>query len=106
MPVGQYTVQRDLKRLGGWQLFGSESGVTTVKPWMTFIGKLQRRRRNIIGTAPDLYLVLPKFFSCLSLVQPLQGTIMALIQLPGTNDRQPVPVHFILNNAQRFDGTF
>ena len=63
MPIGQNAPERNLKRLGGGQLFGSQACVAAVKFWMAFIGQFQCGRWNIVTTAPDLYLRFAEFFS-------------------------------------------
>ena len=51
-------------------------------------------------------LVFSQLFGSLSLVQPLQGAVVAFIQAPVTDCRCPHGIHFIQDNPQGPDGPF
>ena len=60
--------------------------------------------RNIKGTPPDLDLCLAVLGSGLSLVQSSQATVVALIESPGSVDRQPHLVNAVQDIPQGTDG--
>ena len=47
---------------------------------MSFITKIERRGRNIVGTSPLEDLLLTVLFSSLGLVESLKVTVVALIE--------------------------
>jgi len=64
----------------------------------------QSRRTHIVGTAPQMHLLLTVFIRCLRLVQPLQGAVMAFIQMIILNHRNPGKIHFIQRPIGRMNG--
>ena len=68
-----------------------------------FLG--QRRRWNAVASAPDLDLRFAMLRGGFRLVQPLQPSIVPLVQPPGFLDRNPQHVHFVERNPQRPDRT-
>ena len=104
VPVGQDAFQRDLERLGGGQLFGSQRGVTRIEARVAFVGRFQRGRRGVVTAPPDLHLRLAKLFGGLGFVQSLQRAVVTLVQLPGARDGNPLLVEFLENDPQGFNG--
>ena len=66
--------------LGGWQLFGSQGGVTAVKFRVAFVGQFQSWGRHIIGAPPDLHLFFAILPGCFGLIQPLERPIVTFVQ--------------------------
>lgn len=62
------------------------------------------RGRDVKGAPPDLHLGIPMFGCCFRLVQPSQATIVALVEAPGSVDRQPHLVDAVQNEPQGADG--
>src|SRR5665213_1663723 len=71
---------------------------------MTFVVTVERRRRNVVTAAPELYLRLAVLLHGLRLVETLQGTVAAFIEAPRTLDRHPHSVHLVEHNPKRADG--
>ena len=66
----------------------------------------QRRRRHVIRAAPDLHLPLAVLLGGLRLVQALQRAVVALVEPPGVDDRDPHLVELIQRDPERADGAF
>lgn len=60
--------------------------------------------RSVKRAPPDLDLSLSMFGCCLSLVQPSQAAVVALIEAPGPVDGQPHLVDAVQNKPQGADG--
>lgn len=60
--------------------------------------------RSVKRAPPDLDLGLSMFGCCLSLVQPSQAAVVALIEAPGPVDGQPHLVDAVQNKPQGADG--
>ena len=60
---------------------------------------------DIKGTTPNLYLLLAVLSSCISLVEALKCTIVALVQTPSLMNRKPVTVKLIKNMIQSVNST-
>jgi hypothetical protein len=70
---------------------------------MTLVLVIKRWWRNIISPSPFDYLLFTIGISHLLFVKALQGTIMAFIESPRFDKRNPVAVKFISHNVVGFD---
>ena len=64
---------------------------------MPLVRQRQRRRRRVVAAPPDLHLRLAELRRHLRLVQPLQRTVVALVELPGLHHRF---IHISSRDAQ------
>jgi len=66
--------------------------------------RLERRRLRGVTAAPDVDLLVAVFLRRFGFVQPLQRTVMALVQPPVADHRQPHAVEAVERDPQRADG--
>jgi hypothetical protein len=67
---------------------------------MAFIIKLEHGRWYVIATTPDMHLVIAVLGGSFTFVQTLQGTVMALIEPPVANHRNPHSIHLVEHQPQ------
>src|SRR5207253_2353196 len=88
---------------GGGKLARIDAGVARVKARVARIVARKRRRRNVVAAAPDLHLILTVAGGGLGLVEPLQRSVVTLVQPPGALDRDPHAIHLIEHDPERAD---
>jgi len=90
LEVGHEALDNVLQALRLWDLVQIRVAGVVGLGVLGVIGKLGRAR--VIGTAPCHELVLAVLFLGLGLVQALQRTVVALVEAPVADDRDPVAV--------------
>ena len=103
MPVGQETLHRVLEAFGARKPVVWNVGITRIVPLEARIVVGQRRRRGRIRAAPDLDLRIAELRRGLRLVEPLQCTVMALVEPPRVLHRDPHAVELLQRDPQRLD---
>ena len=72
---------------------------------MIFVVDIHIRWRNVIAAPPDMNLVVAIFRRGFTLIEALQGTVVAFVQPPVANDRNPHQVHLVLDVPERTNRT-
>ena len=104
LPVRQHALERGLEtlRLGALRheelvlVLGVVGGVVLAVDGAGW-------RRHVVGAAPDVHLLLPVLVHRLLLVEPLERAVVALVQLPGADDRDEHVVRLLLPNKLTVD---
>lgn len=65
---------------------------------------LECGRRDIVAAPPDLHLILTVFLHSLQFVQPLQCSIVPLVQSPILDDRDVVAIELFSSVVEGLDG--
>jgi len=96
LPVGLNPIKGGLEAFGVRQ---NRAGVAAVASEIELAVMAERRRRHVIGPAPDLHLLLPVLLGGFGLVEPGQAAIVTFVQPPvldlwneglaGGGERQP-----------------
>ena len=79
-------------------------GVARVVGRVAGVGRIHRRRRDVVGAAPDLDLLLAVLGRGLGLVQALQRAVVALVEAPALVHRDPVLVQLAQRDVEGADG--
>src|SRR5437762_2729933 len=103
VPQGQDARERVGERLGGGKLARIDAGVARVEARVARIVARERRRRNVVAAAPDLHLILAVAGGGLGLVEPLQRSVVTLVQPPAPLDRHPHAMHLLVHRPERAD---
>src|SRR5690606_7315443 len=80
-----------------------QQGITRVIECETRIVLTQRRRGCCVGATPHENLIVTILRSDFSLVEPLERTVMALVETPGMSHRQPQRIELFEDQVERFD---
>ena len=67
------------------------------------VARLERRRTDIEGTAPDKHLFVAVLCRGIGLVETLQRAVVALVELPGFDDGQPLAIHLAEHDVEGVD---
>ena len=73
-------------------MLGAEVGVARVAGLRVLVVVVDRRRRDVVGAAPEHELLLAVLLEGLLLVLALQRAVVPLVEPPGAAHRDPVPV--------------
>jgi hypothetical protein len=79
-------------------------GIAAVAALAAGVTRLQRRRRGVVAAAPDEHLRITVLRGHVGLVQALQAAVVALVQAPVVDHRQPGAVHLVECMPQCPDG--
>ena len=71
---------------------------------MARVVRVQGRGPHRVTAAPDMHLFLAVLGRRFTLIEPLQGPVMPLIELPGADDRDPLQLHGLHDNPEGLDG--
>ena len=104
VPEGQHTINRVFEALGQWQLAWLQLGITPIVAFTALIVGGHWRRRRVVTAAPYHHLLIAIFFGGFRLVQPLQVTVMPLVESPAMHHRHPGLIHFVEHMPQRARG--
>ncbi len=104
VPVGQDPGHGVGQALGQGQLRRGEAGVAPVAAGIAGVVRGQGRGRGGVAAPPDEHLLVPVPPGGLGLVQALQGPVVPLVESPGLEHRQPLPVHAAQDDVQGGDG--
>ena len=94
---------RVLEALGIGQLIGRDVAVLLLGVGVATVARLERRRADIEGTAPDEHLLVAVLRRGIGLVETLQRTVVALVELPGFDDGQPLAIHLAEHDVEGVD---
>ena len=102
--------KRYLPIQSGRQRFGEFLGeikvsITRIVGRVVFAALVDNGRRDIVAAAPDEDLVLTILVDCFLLVQSLERSVVAFIQLPGLGYRDPHEASLLKNVPQSANGT-
>ena len=67
------------------------------------VARLERRRADVEGAAPDEHLLVAVLRRGIGLVETLQRAVVALVELPGFDDGQPLAVHLAEHDVEGAD---
>ena len=104
VPERQDARHRVLQAFRERHFLGLETGVAQVGALAARVVRIQHGGRCVIAATPDQYLLVAVLPGGLSLVQTLQGPVVALVEAPVVDDRQPLAVQFIQGVPQGVDG--
>mmetsp|Transcript_58054 Transcript_58054/g.160489 ORF Transcript_58054/g.160489 Transcript_58054/m.160489 type:complete len:236 (-) Transcript_58054:104-811(-) len=104
LPVRQHTVGGSLERLGGREQRLVDRSVLGVIAREVLRGGLHVRRRNVEATAPDKDLVLSVFVNGRLLVEAGEAAVVALVELPRLDGRDPKAVRLLERVVASSDG--
>src|SRR5262245_24146083 len=68
---------------------------------MALVSRTQRGRRDVVTAPPDLRLRLPVLRLRFRLVQSLERAVVALVQAPALDHRNPELIELVQSDAQR-----
>ena len=105
VPVRQHAGHGVFQALGQRDLIDWQVGVTQVLALAHRVVGVQGRRRGVIATTPHQHLLVAVLLGGLGLVQALQATVVALVEAPALDHRQPDAVHLVEAVVQGVDGT-
>ena len=100
LPVRHHAYYRVFQAFRQWQFLRQQRGIAQIARRMTCIVHIERRRRHIVGAAPQVHLLIAEFRRRLCLVQALQGAVVTLVQAPVLDDGYPAAVKFFLGKPQ------
>ena len=104
VPVGEHPLHHIPQTLGVGELLGRERGVARVVRRVAVIHHRERRRRGVVAPTPGEDLLLAVLRRGLLLVEPLQRTVVALVEPPVAIDRDEVEPRRIKANLRGVDG--
>src|SRR3954451_20770171 len=104
LPDRHDALERDLQRLAAGQQVRRHVPVARVMARVRGVVVGQRRGRDVVAAAPDVDLLVAVPGRCLGLVQALQAAVVALVQLPALELRQPHHVELVEDDPERADG--
>src|ERR1700761_1236132 len=104
VPVRQHPGQHVLEALGTRPGLGRQDGVARVGRLGELVVVGDRRRRDVVGTAPEHELLVTELGPGLGFVFALQGAVMPLVQPPGPPDREPEQARLVQGDVGRLDG--
>ena len=91
---------RVLEALGIGQLIGRDITVLLLGVGIATVARLERRRADIEGAAPDEHLLVAVLRCGIGLVETLQRSVVALVELPGFDDGQPLAIHLAEHDVE------
>src|SRR3954453_5368562 len=104
LPDRHDALERDLQRLAPRQQPRRHVAVARVVARMRGIVAGERWRRHVVAAAPDADLLVTVAGRRLGLVQALQPAVVALVQAPALDLRQPHHVELVEDDPERADG--
>ena len=84
-------------------VFACRAEIARLRGIIELAAGLQGRRRDVIGAAPDMDLLVAMLGRGLGLVEPGQAAIVALIEPPVLLDRNPQQPHVLQNRQAGLD---
>lgn len=94
---------RVLEALGVGQLVGCDITVLLLGVGIARVVRLECRRADIEGAAPDEHLFVAVLRRGIGLVETLQRAVVALVELPGFDDGQPLAIHLAEHDVEGVD---
>lgn len=94
---------RILEALGIGQLIGRDVAVLLLGVGVALVARLERRRADVEGAAPDEHLLVAVLRRGIGLVETLQRAVVALVELPGFDDGQPLAIHLAEHDVEGVD---
>lgn len=94
---------RVLEAFGIGQLVGRDVAVLLLGVGVATVARLECRRADIEGAAPDEHLFVAVLRGGIGLVETLQRTVVALVELPRFDDGQPLAVHLTEHDVEGVD---
>ena len=104
LEVGPRAGNRVLQALGVGELVGRDVSILLLGVRVALVARLERGRADIEGAAPDEDLFVAVLGGGVGLVESLQGAVVALVELPGLDDGQPLAIHLGEHEVQGVDG--
>src|SRR5690606_5397321 len=101
LPVGHHPVHYVEQALGARDV---DAGVARVAFLAVLVAVLDRRRRGVVAAPPQHELLVAVLVADLRLVLALQLAVVALVEPPVTDHRDPVPVGRVQRDVGRGDG--
>ena len=101
--IGPGAGDRVLEALGIGQLIGRDVAVLLLGVGVARVVRLECRRADIEGAAPDEHLFVAVLRGGIGLVETLQRTVVALVELPGFDDGQPLAIHLAEHDVEGVD---
>ena len=105
LEVGPRAGDRVLQALGVGELVGRDVAVLLLGVRVALVSRLECGRADVEGAAPDEDLIVAVLGRGVGLVESLQGAVVALVELPGFGDGQPLAVHLVEHEVQGVDGS-
>ena len=106
LPIGYDTLHGILQRFGTRQHPGRHLAVTDIEPGIAGVVVGERVGCDIVTAAPQEHLFAAVLAGRLLFIEPLQDTVVLLVQLPALLHGNPVEVHHIECIIERLDGAF
>ena len=94
---------RILEALGIGQLIGCDVAVLLLGVGIACIVRLECRWAHVEGAAPDEHLFVAVLCRGIGLVETLQRAVVALVELPGFDDGQPLAIHLTEHDVEGVD---
>lgn len=91
---------RVLEALGIGQLIGRDITVLLLGVGIARVVRFECRRADIEGAAPDEHLLVAVLRCGIGLVETLQRSVVALVELPGFDDGQPLAIHLAEHDVE------
>ena len=94
---------RVLEAFGIGQLVGCDITVLLLGVGIARVVRLECRRADIEGATPDEHLFVAVLRRGIGLVETLQRAVVALVELPGFDDGQPLAIHLAEYDVEGVD---
>lgn len=101
--IGPGAGDRVLEAFGIGQLIGRDITVLLLGVGIARVVRLECRRADIEGAAPDEHLLVAVLRRGIGLVETLQRSVVALVELPGFDDGQPLAIHLAEHDVEGVD---
>lgn len=106
VPVRKDTRESSLERLSSGKAVHRQQLVASVVHGMAInIVELDFRRRHIVTSSPESYLLNSVLFSSLSLVESLELAVVSLVETPGLDVGDPELIHLLGDCVEGHDCT-